>query len=350
MSTSASSLDADALVGKPKDTVSQQSVEIDYLHDDEAELAHYDKLPLRIRARAEAWELEVDQVKLGDQFASGAFGSIFRGRWRGLDVAVKKLRPEVAQDPRARADLIHEIYVLSHLRHPGLTMFLGAVTEGDTPMIVFEYCHGGNFLKHYEAMQTKKHFQWKPRRSTALGWCLDLARALCFLHNCNPTVIHRDIKPENLLLTQDQRLKLTDFGISKEMQRRRLTSKPTAITEPYVMTGKTGSKRWMAPEVFKCQPSYDESVDIYSFGMVAFFLLVGWVPFRDIDGDVIAARAAGQERLRPPTSTLEPKLGQLLSRCWAESAKARPSAETLVDELEALLLQGIQTKKECALM
>ena len=100
----------------------------------------------------------------------------------------------------------------------------------------------------------------------------------------------------------------------------------------------------------QCNPSYDETVDLYSFGMVAFFLLVGWVPFRDIDGDVIAGRAAGAERLRPPTTSFVPELAQLLSRCWHEDPTVRPPADALVDELEALLLKSLPGKKECCVM
>jgi serine/threonine protein kinase len=82
---------------------------------------------------------------------------------------------------------------------------------------------------------------------------IELSRAVSFLHNCNPPIIHRDLKPANLLLTASGRLKVCDFGLSRVKQ---VGFKLGA----YRMTGKTGSLRYMAPEVFQLDPKYDEKV------------------------------------------------------------------------------------------
>ena len=82
---------------------------------------------------------------------------------------------------------------------------------------------------------------------------IELSRAVSFLHNCSAPIIHRDLKPANLLLTASGRLKVCDFGLSRVKE---VGFKPGG----YRMTGKTGSLRYMAPEVFKLDPKYDEKV------------------------------------------------------------------------------------------
>jgi len=69
-----------------------------------------------------------------------------------------------------------------------------------------------------------------------------VCQALCFLHNCNPVIIHRDLKPANLLLDDHMKLKVCDFSLSRSMKRSKLSN-------PYKMTGCTGTVRYMAPEV-----------------------------------------------------------------------------------------------------
>jgi serine/threonine protein kinase len=200
----------------------------------------------------------------------------------------------------------------------------------DTPR-PSEFLSGGN-LEDYLLSQRKLNGgrPWRPPPKLLLQWSIELARALCFLHNCNPVVIHRDLKPANLLLNEDCHLKVGDFGLSKvkDMQK---------IAGTYCMTGKTGSMRYMAPEVFLDQPEYDEKVDIFSSALIMWYMALGERPFDRIPAQLVAEKASSSE-LRPSLDGLRahtgPQFADLVKSAWSSVPSDRPSANQMVDELE----------------
>jgi len=311
-------------------------------------LEKYNRQPLHVRSRAEQWELLRSEIKLAGKLGEGDGGVIYHAHWRGLDVVAKMLKTE-ADEPRtaitseiARADLINEISVLSRLRHPNLVMFLGACTIGEPLVILNEFMSGGNledFL--HKRRKDKGGRPFVPPPKMVLRWSGELARALCFLHNCTPTIIHRDLKPANLLLNEDGHMKVGDFELSKvkDMQK---------VNGTYRMTGKTGSMRYMAPEVFQDDPLYDEKVDIYSTGLIMWYIAVGERPFDRVPADVVADKAAHsglRPDLEPIKSTLGAEFASITEWCWHADAGRRPSAAELVDLLEAWG-KGVKDRKD----
>lgn len=137
-----------------------------------------------------------------------------------MDVVAKMLKTQES-DPNgnichdvAKADLINEISILSRLRHPNLVMFLGACTIGEPMIILNEFMAGGNLEDYLLNKKREKGGKpWIPPLKTVLQWSVELARALCFLHNCTPVIIHRDLKPANLLLNEDGHLKVRNTCI-----------------------------------------------------------------------------------------------------------------------------------------
>jgi serine/threonine protein kinase len=121
-------------------------------------------------------------------------------------------------------------------------------------------------------------------------WLLELAMALSFLHACKPPIIHRDLKPGNLLLTAEGHLKVADFGLSKIFEKN---------MGAYRMTGVTGTLRYMAPEVMRCE-EYGELVDVYSFAMVAWFVVHGEKPLLLTSEKDFLSAADNHIPLRPP--------------------------------------------------
>jgi len=301
-------------------------------------LENYNQQPLHVRSRAEQWELPRSEIQLTDKLGEGDGGVIYHAHWRGLDVVAKMLKADTDRSSSidsdvAKADLINEISVLSRLRHPNLVMFLGACTIGVPLIILNEYMSGGN-LEDYLIGKRKDRGgkPWQPPPKLVLQWSVELARALCFLHNCNPIIIHRDLKPANLLLNEDGHLKVGDFGLSK-------VKDLAKISGSYRMTGKTGSMRYMAPEVYQDDPQYDEKVDIYSSGLILWYIALGERPFDRVPAEVVADKAA-RSNLRPNLEPVKlrfgPEFAELVARAWSSDPAARPSAGQMVEELEAM--------------
>jgi len=218
----------------------------------------------------------------------------------------------------------------SSLLHSGLVLFLGAITVEQPLMILSEYMAGGSLEDRYNKRRHELGFAWRPPLLKAYMWMMDLARAVCFLHSCTNPIIHRDLKPANLLLTDDDRLKVSDFGLCKTLQ------KVKDDGTPYTMTGCTGTKRYMAPEVVLSRPNYDEKVDVYSMAMIFYYMVVGERPFEHTDPELISVLAATRG-LRPEAAKMRwPDMKELVEMMWEEEPEKRPTAWQLVQKLGPL--------------
>ena len=132
------------------------------------------------------------------------------------------------------------------LRHPNIVMFLGACTKPPNFAIVLEYCEGGTL---WSILQKNADLSWEERRNFAL----DTAKGMNYLHDRPTPILHRDLKSLNLLLDENKRIKLADFGWTKGLQN--------------YMTGKIGTYQWMAPEVVSSY-QYTEKADVFSFAII----------------------------------------------------------------------------------
>lgn len=307
--------------------------------------------PLHLRAISEQWAIPRKQLVLAEMIGEGQEGVVHKASWRGMTVVAKamKLNQPLTVDDH------HEVSVLSHLRHPNLVLFLGAVVDAQPWWIVSEFMEGGSLQDMFYAREKERGGKrWRPPAREVLKWGQGLARALCFLHNCSPPIIHRDLKPGNLLLSADGQLKIADFGLSKIVK-----SKGTQ-QGTYKMTGLTGTPRYMAPEVLLCS-DYNEKVDIYALGLVLWLMATGGEPPLEHEINMIVARAGPNgdvetllaqqllQGLRPRLAriTVQP-LAELMAHAWHSDPRDRPSAADVIhafkDIQEKLAAKGLGKK------
>ena len=145
------------------------------------------------------------------------------------------------------------------------------------------------------------------RRS--LDWVLQILSALAYAHERG--VIHRDIKPANIMLTRDETVKLTDFGVASAAAETRLTRTGMAI----------GSLHYMSPEQIQAGP-VDARADIYSLGITFYEMLTGRRPFTGTsEYDLMRAHLEGQAA---PISRLNPAVPNSLCAAAAQAMARRP--------------------------
>ncbi|KAJ1698033.1 Protein kinase superfamily protein [Rhynchospora pubera] len=265
----------------------------------------------------EEWSIDLGKLYMGNPFAQGAFGKLYKGTYNGEDVAIKLLeKPE--NDPE-RAQLmeqqfVQEVMMLSNLRHPNIVKFIGACRKPMVWCIVTEYAKGGSVRQFLMRRQNRS----VPLK-LAVKQALDVARGMAYVHGLG--FIHRDLKSDNLLISGDKSIKIADFGVARiEVQ-----------TEG--MTPETGTYRWMAPEMIQHRP-YTQKVDVYSFGIVLWELVTGMLPFANMTA-VQAAFAVVNKGVRPtvPQDCL-PALAEVMTRCWDPNPDARPTFNDVVRMLE----------------
>jgi len=152
---------------------------------------------------------------------------------------------------------------------------------------------------------------------------IDVSRGMYYLHRSIPPIIHRDLKSHNLLVDDNFKVKIGDFGLSKLI---------VPETSYNAMTA-CGTPAWTAPEVLRNE-RYTTSADVYSFGLVLWELLSREEPHHGMPAFQVVF-AVGTQGIRPPIPVNTPDdFALLIEECWSENPYDRPPFDEIVTRLE----------------
>ncbi|CAH8361290.1 unnamed protein product [Eruca vesicaria subsp. sativa] len=193
----------------------------------------------------------------------GGFGVVYAGQLHdGTKTAIKRMECSSMVD-KGRNEFQAEIAVLTKVRHRHLVALLGYCVNGYERLLVYEYMPQGNLGQHLFEYQELGYspLTWKQRMSIAL----DVARGVEYLHSlAQQSFIHRDLKPSNILLGDDMRAKVADFGLVKNAPDGKYS----------VETRLAGTFGYLAPE-YAATGRVTTKVDVYAFGVVLMEMLTG---------------------------------------------------------------------------
>jgi len=262
-------------------------------------------------------EIEKNRV-LGD----GSFGTVYAGKCRQKDVAVKFLLKQ-DYDEKTLQTFRNEVEVMSKIFHPNINLFMGACTVPGQLMIVTELMKGD-----LESLLVDEQVQLSLLRRLKIA--KDAALGILWLHSSNPQIIHRDLKASNLLIDDNLTCKICDFGLSQ--------IKPRGKNLIDGKEGAKGTPLWMAPEVMMGE-QFNEKADVYSFSLILWFLLETKEPYEQFEDLETFARAVCIQHVRPaiPQGT-DPGLKDLITRCWAPNPADRPTFSEIVQKLDHIMI------------
>jgi CHASE2 domain-containing sensor protein/tRNA A-37 threonylcarbamoyl transferase component Bud32 len=265
---------------------------------------------------AETSDLVDGKYRLEEQLGGGGMGVVYRARHEGLGkaFALKLIRSASRSDPLFAERFRTEAAALGRLKHPGIVDVtdFGIDPEGNRAYLVMEHLEG-------RTLGAERRERGVLGLDAALPVLEAAAQALDFAHTRG--VLHLDLKPGNIFLSGDgpaAAVKILDFGLARLVA--------TGDQQPAPVTAQLeGTPAYMAPESFT-GGSLGAASDIYSFGIVAYELLTGRVPFQGAVGEVLQ----GHLRQAPPLpSSLNPELpfeiDAALLAALAKDPRARPS-------------------------
>ncbi len=261
--------------------------------------------------------LQSGRYRVCFQFAAGGMSAVYLARTEGnakvvLKEAVLPRTTSEAHRTKSRELFQREAYLLLKLNHPQIAKVLDVFSEAGRDYLVLEHVPGQTLRRIVEKCG-------KVDEARALEWAEQISDILDYLHTRQPAVVHRDLTPDNLILREDGKIVLVDFGAANEYVG---TATGTFI----------GKQCYMAPEQLrgKAQPSSD----IYSFGATLHFLLTGCDPI---------PLSSSQPRLQE--SELSEPVNQLVSACTRLESSERPDS---MEEVAATM--ATITRKQAPLL
>ncbi|KAF6164537.1 hypothetical protein GIB67_025363 [Kingdonia uniflora] len=304
-------------------------------------------LPTKFRYR----DLETATDKFQAVIGRGGSASVFKGILDdGTSIAVKRIEGTTHGEREFHAELT----VIASIQHVNLVQLLGYCSvPGSPPLLVYEFiCNGSldNWIFPQKGGRNGQNFSclaWNFRFRVAV----DVAKALAYLHrDCRSRILHLDIKPENILLNEDFRAVVSDFGLSKLMRK----------DESRLYTTIRGTKGYLAPE-WLLENGVSEKSDVYSYGMVLLEIIGGrrnvrldqegsncshrkWSYFPKIVTEKLREGKLMEvvdERLTDDSGVDEKQLRVLVHValwCIQESPGLRPSMGYVVDMLEGRVI------------
>lgn len=263
------------------------------------------------------------RYRLDEVLAEGGNAQVFRAVdvVLGRDVAVKRLKPELAANPVVVERFRREAVAAARLQHPNIVAVFDTLSGQGCEAIVMELVRGRSLRQVLD-----RHHRLHPVRAADLG--AQVADALEAAHQAG--LVHRDVKPANILLTPDGRALVSDFGIAKAV------AATSDLTSDQVMLG---TAKYLSPEQVTGDP-LDGRSDVYALGVVLYECLTGRPPF---EAESLSATALARLRQQPtPVTTLRPdcpaSLAAVVMGCLAIDRAHRPqSAAALAAALRRAL-------------
>uniref|UniRef100_A0A672GLG3 non-specific serine/threonine protein kinase n=1 Tax=Salarias fasciatus TaxID=181472 RepID=A0A672GLG3_SALFA len=207
----------------------------------------------------------------GEVLGKGCFGQAVKVTHQetGEVMVMKEL---IRFDEETQKTFLKEVKVMRCLDHPNVLKFIGLFYKDKRIHFVSEYIQGGTLRE--TIMKMDEDFPWNIR----VGYAKDIAAGMAYLHSMN--VIHRDLNSYNCLVKENQSVVVADFGLARLVMERKNQNKTSSLERPAKGTLSelrkldrrkrytvVGNPYWMAPEMINAK-SYDERVDIFSFGIM----------------------------------------------------------------------------------
>ena len=248
---------------------------------------------------------KIKHYNILDRIGMGGMGEVFRAEDTLLErpVAIKIMHNHLSQDSENVDRLIREAKAAAKLVHPNVVT-IHEIGEADFGhYIVMEYIDGvslSDFLYNHESIDQER----------AVNFTIQILKALNIAHKAS--ILHRDIKAENILITQDDQVKVLDFGIARVTKQDNLTKNGEIL----------GTIDYMAPEQM-LGDDIDERCDLYAVGMVLYQLLTRVLPFKSSNTVQILFNKLNEEPASP--SSINPKINRELDAIVLKAIHKKPS-------------------------
>lgn len=267
--------------------------------------------------------INFEDIKLLDKIGEGGFGAVYSGMWDGKIVAIKKFHIKEKYSVKNTLNkYIKEINTIANLRHPNIVLYMGSsLTKTDCYMIS-EYITKGSLFDYIHV--NKKTLSEIEQISIAY----EIALAIRYLHSRK--ILHCDLKSSNILLDENMKVKIGDFGLSKLVN----------IFNESENKGRLGTPHWMPPEVMN-KGAYLEASDVFSYGMIVWELISNEIPYYGMTPSQIIGHVADFKKIVEPPLYGNSSLRKLVKNCLLYDSDKRPSFNQIIKFLENALQKSI---------
>jgi len=256
-----------------------------------------------------------DDLEMGKKLGEGMSGEVFYAKFRGGDVAVKKIFYQ-SNDDESIIDFHKEAELMKTVKHDKLVSMKGCCVARPFAYIVTEFMHNGSIYDMYKGSHRTHPPTWSIRQQ----FSVDVAIGMAFLHSLK--VVHRDLKSPNVMCNDQMEAKIGDFGLSR-------------ISDDTKTMTTCGSPLWAAPEML-ISSRYDEKADVYSYAVLMWEFFHWEEPYPDLAVFQIV-QGVLDGKLRPDITSQCPKgYGEIMKRAWVPDPKKRPSMVELIEMLNEL--------------
>ena len=264
-------------------------------------------------------EIKKEKTKVGE----GGMGYVSLGEWQGKQVALKKIKFKYngKGNNYLLKKFINEINIIASMRHPNILLYMGTTLDGNNYYMITEYLPKGSL---YDYLHNKKKTLTEKQK---IKIAFQIAIAIQYIHSRK--ILHCDLKSSNVLLDENFKIKLSDFGLSYF-----ISDAPKGIA--------FGTYFWMAPEILN-DGKYEVSSDIFSYGMILWELLTGTTPYYNVFGNSMVDKETlknyiGKKNEKKEDIAPIPKEGNIVLRyialkCLKYKPEDRLSLDTILQYL-----------------